>query len=194
MQNNIREFPRKGRDDDLYFDELDDYNKKIVLKHLEFKSKLHMFYEIKNHLIDQIHELKCKKKVNYIPKNAIVNEYYNKLFNNCCNNNIYNKYKCCLENVMIKQLKTKKFNYIPIYYSDEEKTDDFWLCKINKNEWILSNGELLNNLDIDLINKYIQDYYDVAKECIFLLIEYHENPNGIFTKHLNKLKKTFSIQ
>lgn len=119
-------FPKKGISKDLYLNELNAIDQKIVYKHLRLSGQIRMYENIRNHLIDQIHKNKSiKKKVRYHPQ-GLVSKYYDKyMFENkseiVMGTPLILLLRSELENTMVSELSTKNFNYIPIYYAVEEK-------------------------------------------------------------------------
>lgn len=167
----IRPFPPKQHETDLYYDELDNFNKKIVLKHLKISGKINTWIEIRRYLIKQIQDEKCKQTLKRYKPLSILAEIYHKdylMFNKFDNLSIY---KCYLENTMIKEMTTNRMNYINIYYANVEKPNDFKYMEFNEEEWKLSKGQNMNDNDCQIMEKFKNGLLVFLNECVDLMKE-----------------------
>ena len=192
LQKNIpRQFPRKQQDDDLYFDELDDFNKKIVLKHLKISGKIKQWLRIRVHLKDEMHQKKCTlKRTKYHPNDLIIDRYYRnylhtgkKVMNSW--DMIPYSFQGLLENVMLKEMSTKKFNYIPIYYGEAPR--DFNYNNFDIDKWTFSDHNYMTPEDIDIMEKYKSRYITFVTKCVKLINKYRMDRGGKYSNELIRI-------
>ena len=172
----IRPFPERTRHGDLYYDELDDFNKNIVLRHLKIAGKIAMWVNIRKFLKDQIHHKKSKstKNKSYYPVNSITRHYYtNYIFLGKKNITSWDyfpsQFNSKMENIMIEEMTTKNFNYIPIYYCLEDKPSELHFSDFDENEWVLSEGLEMSRNDIQIVEKYKILFVDFWDLCIRMM-------------------------
>lgn len=185
----MRAFPNKQRHNDLYLDELDNFNKKVVLKHLKISGQIQMWIKIRNSLLKQIREKKSKQKGNkFMSYTKLTKHYYkNYLFMKDFNN--LSIFKCYMENSMIKEMSTDKMNYVPIYYGHEYKPEEFKYDKYEKNEWKLSSRKGMSNNDKQIMEKYKIGIIKFLRECIKIMQKNKIQEAKRCEKFYDKLRK-----
>ena len=79
------------------------------------------------------------------------------------------KFKAYLEDVLVKELNTNRFNYIAVYYRHEEKPNGLRYSDIDKNEWMLSEGAQMTPNDIYVMEKYKENFIKFLDICVNVL-------------------------
>ena len=85
------------------------------------------------------------------------------------------KFKAYLEDVLVKELKTNRFNYIAIYYRHDEKPDELRYEEFDKNEWLLSEGLQMSPNDIYVMEKYKESFLNFFDRCVNMLKCYEKD-------------------
>ena len=105
-----------------------------------------MWCNINSWLIDQVHKKKSiNKRGKYILTDDSMKYYYDSYLYKDKNqlssmDTFPSKFKAYLEDLLVKDLTTKRFNYIEVYYRHEEKPNKLRYDDFDKNEWSLSEG------------------------------------------------------
>lgn len=177
----------------IYYKDLDSVNKDIITKHLKIAGQIQMWWDINSWLIDQIHHKKSvKKRVKYIPSSEDTRYYYeNYLYKGRNNISSIDIFPCSfssyLEDVLVKELKTKNFNYMSVYYSHDDKPEELKFSDFDKNEWLLSEETGMTKNDTFVMERYKTFFIDFIDNCISILKSYENIVN--FSKKYNKVKK-----
>lgn len=194
METLLRPFPQKTRKGDLYFDELDNRDQKIVLKHLKISGKINDFFEIRNWLLKQMQEKKCIKKNHgtlFVPSDSVTKYYYNNymLTGKKMSFLFPHMFRINMENVFRKEMDTTHFNYEEIYIDNEKIPDDFRFNKFNENEWILSDGAEMSPEDEDIMEKYKTGFINFLNRCVQRLNKYELDYQKRCAKEVNRIEK-----
>lgn len=185
---NIRPFPRKEKNDDLYYDELDNHNKKIVLVHLKRAGKINMWTDIQQYLCRQIQNNKSKRLLTrYKPYCQLVDHYYKNYL--LINNFDLFDFKNHLENALCKEMTTDKMNRLNIYFSHELKPDDLKFSDFDKNEWKLSISLDMTNNDIAIMEKFKNNLLLFLEECLQVMHKFNSDSSGICLRKINFMEK-----
>lgn len=161
------------REDDLKFDELDEYNKKIVLKHLKISGRMRHCLQIRNHLIKEIHEKKCtQKRTKFYPNDLIVDKYYNNYLHTGKKMiSSWDVFPCSfqsfLENILLKEMTIRNFNFIEVYYGCDRDWNMFDVTK-----WTLSNNSFMTPKDIEIMECYRTRFIGFLTRYVGLINKY----------------------
>jgi hypothetical protein len=173
----ISTFPRQHRHTNILYKDLDLVNKSIVDKHLKLSGEVSMWKKITDWMIDQIHQKKSvKKQDNYIPT-GITKYYYEKyLFRGQKSITTLDVYPSCficyLEDILAKEIQTKQFNILSVYYGYEDKPEELRFDNFYKEEWLLSEGSAMSETDLFVMEKYKMYFIYFLDKCVDLLKEY----------------------
>lgn len=203
-----------SRLNDIFYKDLDSTNKKIVTKHLKIAGEIKMLWDINSWLISQIHERKsiCKKRsmknVNidniyqilnssgnkYEPIDSITKHYYNKYLYKgkeelASNDTFTGSFRMYLEEVLTRELITKRFNYIAVYSWGGEFPDELKYSDFDKNEWILSEGLQMSPNDIQIMKKYRKFFLMFVDKCVNILYNYFEKDERFSYMYIDAKKE-----
>lgn len=140
----------------------------IIDDHLRLSGKINMLVNIRRYLIQQFHSKKMTvnpKSGKYKPNDNYVSRYYDKfLFLNKKQNTDFDIFPCqfrsCLENILIKKLYNKDWNYIVIYYdkgSIEYTEQKEIYSAFDKNQWNIDDDPNITFNDQKVLFKYIEE-------------------------------------
>jgi hypothetical protein len=163
----IETFPPRNQSNYLYLHELNPSDREIVDKHLRFSGKLRMFDNIRQNLIDQIHQ---KKAVKNHPQ-GLTKDYYTKyLFEghrSIINGGpILSALKSHLETTLVYELSTRNFDCMFIYYHLSEKPGELLYDSYNPDAWMLDPGLEMTCNDIHIMERYKTMYLDFLHEAV----------------------------
>lgn len=172
-----------GRPDDIPYEKLDPVNKEIVNRHFRLAGEIHMWCEITSWLIRQFHHKKAKNRgPQYIVTDNTTKYYYD--------NYIYKgeeqltsmdtfpaSFQAYLENVLLKEIKTNKFNYVAVYFNHHHKPDALKYSEFNKDDWLLSEGLQMSPSDIEVMEKYKKNFINFLDKCLDILKCFENDTN-----------------
>ncbi|CAH6419121.1 Hypothetical protein HVR_LOCUS315 [uncultured virus] len=127
---------------DIQYEDLNPINKEIVLKHYKIAGAIDMWNNIKTFLIEQVHRNKSiVKRKKYTVADPLTKYYYDKyLFRGQKQLTGMDPYPCYfksyLEDFLVSELNTKRFNYVRVYYSRDTIPDELKFDSFNREEWI----------------------------------------------------------
>lgn len=154
---------------DIIYQDLDSFNKEIVTKYYKISGQINIWREINTFLIEQIHHKKSLyRRGKYSPQDRITKHYYDYyLFRGQKQLTDLDDYPCpfesYLENLLIYELTTKRFNYLHVYYHTQENPLVFIF---NKDEWILSEGVEMTPNDIIIMEKLKSRFLLFIESCV----------------------------
>ena len=188
----MRPFPKKEKNDDLYYDELDNHNKKIVLAHLKRAGGINMWWNIRQYLCGQIQNNKSKRTpTRYKPYCQLVNHYYRNYL--LINNFDLFDFKSHMENALFSEMTTDKMNRLDIYFNHELKPEDLKFSDFDKNEWKLSNEIDMTNNDVAIMEKFKNNLLVFLEECLQIMRKFNSDSSGICLRKINFMKKKANI-
>lgn len=153
-----------------------------------------MWDNIRKFLKDQTHHKKSKptKNKSYYPVNSITRHYYNNyIYLGKQNITSFDYFPCLfnakMENIMIEEMTTKNFNYIPIYYCHEDKPRELYFSEFDENEWLLSEGLEMSLNDIQIMEKYKIQFINFLDRCIILMGKHNMDNDRMCEKKRNRI-------
>lgn len=200
-QHELFNFPH-GRRDDIYYHDLDPANKQIVLKHLKIDGELMMWDNIRDYLIEQIHQKKSTRTfragcVTYKISHATCQYYYrNYLFAKrrvLSSIDFPGAFKSRLENVLIRELTTPNFNYITVYYNEDAKPDELKFSHYDQDEWLLSDGPEMSENDVSIMEKYKMGFITLLVKCTTIVQEFEEDIDNRCRRETKRIMKAMNF-
>lgn len=154
------------------YEDLDPINKEIVTKHYVIAGFIRKWSNIQNWLIDQFHDKKAiwKNGKYYLPNSQSKLYYQQYLFWGKHGSSTMDPYpsmfNCHLENVLIRELKTDKFDFISVYYGHDIKPEYLKYDTFNKDDWILSQDQSMTLEDIAIMERFKTQFLEFLNYCV----------------------------
>lgn len=163
-----------------WFKKLEGDEKAKVEHHLKLAGGIHMWWNIGDYLIKEVHDKKSVKRkrsgqTKYIPSDSAVDELYRYyLFHgnrtmNTMTSSFPSAFKCYLEDLMYSQVSEstkKEFEGTQVYYNHQNKPKDLQFSDFNSDMWTLSDGLSMTPEDLIVMEAYRLGFLSFMNDCI----------------------------